>query len=75
MILAFVGDKVAETENILFPAGEGKASWVVREELAEAATHVLTTEDHKNKTDSLTNTESIGFNAIAMNLNVQKLQF
>ncbi|MCD0472622.1 SDR family oxidoreductase [Flavobacterium sp. JAS] len=68
MILAFVGDKVAETENILFPAGEGKASWVLREELAEAAAHVLTTEDHKNKTYSLTNSESIGFNTIAQNI-------
>ena len=59
---------MAENENILFPAGEGKASWVLREELAEAAAHVLTTEDHKNKTYSLTNTESIGFNAIAQNI-------
>ncbi|MET3114184.1 NAD(P)H dehydrogenase (quinone) [Pedobacter sp. CG_S7] len=68
MILAFIGDKVAETENILFPGGEGKASWVIREELAEAAAHVLTTEDHKNKTYSLTNTESIGFNVIAQDI-------
>lgn len=65
MILAFVGDKVDEKENILFPAGDGKASWVLREELSEAAAHVLTTEDHRNKTYSLTNTESIGFNTIA----------
>lgn len=68
MILAFVGDKVAENESILFPAEEGKASWVLREELAEAAAHVLTTEDHKNKTYSLTNTESIGFNTIAQDI-------
>lgn len=65
MILAFVGDKVGKTENILFPAGDGEASWVLREELAEAAAHVLTTEGHKNKTYSLTNTESVGFIAIA----------
>lgn len=68
MILAFVGDKVAETENILFPAGEGKASWVLREDLAEAAAHVLTTDGHKNKTYSLTNTESVGFKAIAQDI-------
>lgn len=68
MILAFVGDKVAETENILFPGGEGKASWVLREELAEAAAHVLTTANHKNKTYSLNNIESIGFNAIAQDI-------
>lgn len=65
MIQAFVGDKVAETGTILFPAGNGKASWVLREELAEAAAHVLITEGHENKTYMLTNTESISFKAIA----------
>jgi NAD(P)H dehydrogenase (quinone) len=68
MILAFLGDKVSDTKTILFPAGEGKASWVLREELAEAAAHVLTTEGHKNKTYTLTNTESIGFKYIAENI-------
>ena len=68
MIPAFAGDKVAETESIFFPAGDGKASWVLRDELAEAAAHVLTTEGHKNKTYSLTNTESVGFSAIAQNI-------
>lgn len=65
MILAFVGDKVAETGTILFPAQEGKASWVLREELAEAAAHVLTTEGHENKTYVLTSRESVGFAEIA----------
>ena len=68
MILAFLGDKVADTKTILFPAGEGKASWVLREELAEAAAHVLITEGHKNKTYTLTNTESVGFKSIAENI-------
>ncbi|MBC9796415.1 SDR family oxidoreductase [Sinomicrobium weinanense] len=68
MILAFVGDKTAETETILFPAGEGKASWVVREELAEAVAHVLITEGHENKTYTLTNTASIGFKTIAQEI-------
>ncbi|WP_345949277.1 SDR family oxidoreductase [Mucilaginibacter sp. PAMB04274] len=65
MILAFVGDKVAETGTFLFPAGNGKASWTLREELAEVAAHVLITGNHQNKTYTLTNTESVGFNAIA----------
>lgn len=65
MILAFSGDKVAETNTILFPAGEGKAGWVLREELAEAAVHVLITVGHRNKTYILTNTESIGFYDVA----------
>lgn len=65
MIPAFVGDKVTETGTILFPAGEGKASWTLREELAEAAANILMTNGHEDKTYTLTNTESIGFNSIA----------
>lgn len=65
MILAFSGDKIAETKNILFPAGEGKASWVLREELAEAAAHVLITNGHENKSYTLTNSEAVGFDFIA----------
>lgn len=68
MILAFTGEKVAEAGNILFPAGEGKASWVLREELAEAAAHVLTTNGHENKTYILTNNESIGFEEVAKDM-------
>lgn len=68
MILAFIGDKVTETGTILFPAGEGKASWTLREDLAEAAAHVLITNGHENKTYTLTNTESVGFKAIAQDI-------
>ncbi len=68
MIPIFAGGKVAETATILYPAGEGKASWVLREELAEAAAHVLTTEGHENKTYSLTNTEAASFADIAREL-------
>jgi NAD(P)H dehydrogenase (quinone) len=42
MIFAFAGEKVAETHSIFFPAKQGKAAWVLREELAEAADQVLT---------------------------------
>lgn len=65
MILAFVGNKVVETDTIYFPAEDGKASWVLREELAEAAAHVLITNGHENKSYTLTNNEIIGFNDIA----------
>ena len=65
MIFAFAGEKVAETHNIFFPAKQGKAGWVSREELAEAAAKVLTTEGHKNKTYILANTAAIGFEQIA----------
>lgn len=65
MILAFAGDKLAQTNTILFPAGQGKAAWVLRDELAEAAAQVLTTGGHENKTYVLTNTEAVGFGQIA----------
>lgn len=70
MIPVFAGDKVAETGNILFPAGEGKASYVLREELAEAAAHVLVSESHENKVYQLTNSESVSFYDIANALSV-----
>jgi NAD(P)H dehydrogenase (quinone) len=65
MIFAFAGAKVAETHTIFFPAQQGKAGWVLRDELAEAAAHVLTTEGHNNKTYILTNTVSTGFEQIS----------
>jgi NAD(P)H dehydrogenase (quinone) len=68
MILPFAGEKVAETGVILFPAQAGRASWVLREELAEAAAHVLTTAGHENNSYVLTNTEATSFQDIAQDL-------
>jgi len=68
MISIFAGEKVAETGVIMLPAQEGKASWVLREELAEAAAHVLTTEGHENKVYPLTNIESTSFDEIARDM-------
>ncbi|MCX2450085.1 SDR family oxidoreductase [Pedobacter sp. PLR] len=65
MIPVFAGEKVAETGIILFPAKDGKASYVLREELAEAAAHVLTTEGHEKQIYSLTNSTSVSFSEIA----------
>lgn len=70
MIPIFVG-KVAETGGILFPAQEGKASWVLRAELAEAAAQVLTTEGHENKRYVLTNTEATSFTDVAKDLSAE----
>ena len=67
MIPIFVG-KAAETGAIVFPAQEGKASWVLRAELAEAAAQVLTTQGHKNKRYVLTNTVAISFSTVAKEL-------
>ena len=68
MIPVFAGEKAAETGRIVFPAQAGKASWVLREELAEAAAHVLTTEGHENKTYLLVNGKSTSFQDIARHL-------
>ena len=68
MIPIFAGVHVAETGVLLFPAQHGKASWVLREELAEAAAHVLTTPGHENQTYVLANTEATSFQDIALAL-------
>jgi NAD(P)H dehydrogenase (quinone) len=70
MIPVFTGDKVKETGNILFPAADGRASYVLRAELAEAAAYVLTTEGHEHKTYGLTNTTSVSFRDIGAYLSV-----
>jgi len=68
MIPIFAGEKVAETGVLLFPAQAGKASWVLRAELAEAAAHVLTTPGHENKRYVLANTAATSFQQIAQDL-------
>lgn len=68
MIPVFAGEKVAETGRIVFPAQAGKASWVLREELAEAAAHVLTTPGHENQTYVLANDEATSFQDVAQAL-------
>lgn len=65
MVPVFAGDKVAATGVIWFPASDGKASFVLRGELAEAAAHVLTTQGHENRIYQLTNTTSVSFYDVA----------
>ena len=68
MIPVFAGHQVGQTGLIFFPAGDGQASYVLREELAEAAAHVLTTDGHLNQVYQLTNTASVSFYEIAREL-------
>lgn len=65
MLPVFLGEKVVEKGTILFPARNGKASYVLREELAEAAAHILATDGHQNKLYQLTNSDSVSFYDIA----------
>ncbi len=68
MIPIFSGEKVAEKGIIMLPAENRKASWVLRDELAEAAAEILNTPGHNNKTYVLTNTEAVSFGEIAKGL-------
>lgn len=51
----FFGDKVMET-GIVLPAGEGRAAYTTRSDMAEATAHILAGEGHENKTYTLANT-------------------
>ncbi len=53
----FFGDKVLET-GIFLPAGDGKAAYTTRLDIAEAAANLLTTEGHENKEYKIANTEN-----------------
>lgn len=60
----FLGQNVFET-GVYVPAGNGKAPFVLREELAEAAAEVLATTGHENKTYELTGAELYSFQDVA----------
>ncbi|MFL9829539.1 SDR family oxidoreductase [Flavobacterium sp. ST-87] len=60
----FLGEKVLES-GIYFPAGEGKAAYVSRTDLAEAAANVLSSEGHENKEYAMNNIENYSFQEIA----------
>lgn len=60
----FIGD-VLNTGTIYLPAGEGKTAFVVRDNIAEAAANVLTTDGHEGKIYKITNTESNTYQDIA----------
>ena len=45
-----IGDKFIETGNIILPAGNGKAAFTLRSDLAAGAVEILTGKGHENKT-------------------------
>lgn len=53
----FFGEKVFET-GIFLPAGNGKAAYTTRNEIAEAAANILSSEGHENKEYVIANTEN-----------------
>jgi NAD(P)H dehydrogenase (quinone) len=48
MLPVFLGEKVVDT-GVFFPAGDGKAAYTLRNDMAEAAAQILSTPGHENK--------------------------
>lgn len=45
----FIGEQFMENKSIYLPAGEGRAAFILREDLADLAVNILTTAGHENK--------------------------
>jgi NAD(P)H dehydrogenase (quinone) len=68
VIPMFIGDKskVLETKSIFLPAGDGKASLVVRHDFAEAAVNILVNSaKHENKIYHLSGSPAVNFTEVA----------
>ena len=61
----FIGDQVMHNKTIFLPAGEGKTSFVSRNDLAIAGANVLTSDGHENKTYELGGPVAYSFGNIA----------
>lgn len=68
MLPMFIGEKVLENGTIFLPAGDGKAAYATRVDMAEAGARVLTSEGHENKEYEISNTESVSYGEIANDL-------
>lgn len=60
----FMGEKVFET-GIFLPAGDGKAAFTIRNDMAEAAANILIETGHVNKTYQTATNETNSFYDIA----------
>ncbi len=61
----FIGNDVLETGTIYLPAGNGKTSFALRSEMAEAAAGILASSGHENKVYDFTNTEAYSYADVA----------
>ena len=64
MLPIFFGEQVLET-GIFLPAGEGKAAFATRDDMAEALAHVLSTTGHENKEYVIANTINYSLEDVA----------
>lgn len=60
----FLGEKVLE-QGIFFPAGDGQAAYVSRNDLAEAAANVLISGEYENKEYAMNNVENYSMKNVA----------
>lgn len=63
-IPVFIGDKVLET-GVYWPSGDGKLAAAVRDEMAEAAANVLTSEGHEGREYFISGEENVSFSDVA----------
>lgn len=63
----FFGEKVMET-GVFLPAGDTKAAFALRDDMAEATANVLITEGHENKVYNFSNTENVSVGEMAASL-------
>ncbi len=63
----FFGEKVMET-GVFLPAGDTKAAFTLRDDMAEATANVLITEGHENKVYNFSNTENVSIGEMAASL-------
>ncbi|AZA56940.1 hypothetical protein EG350_07010 [Chryseobacterium shandongense] len=62
----FMGKQVFETGEIVLPAGEGRASFLPREEMAEAAVNVLISKGNEGKPYNISNIYSYDYMEISV---------
>lgn len=64
VFLFFFGDKVLE-QGIYFPAGNTKAGYASRNDMAEAMANVILSKAHDNKIYSINHTDNVAMNDVA----------
>jgi len=65
MLPFFMGDKVLESGVIFQPAGEGKVSYALRTDMAEAAANILTSQGHENKIYEIAGNDAVSYQEVA----------
>ena len=64
VIPMFLGEHVLET-GVYFPTGEGRVAFASRNDLAEAISKIVISDEHNNQTYAMTNTETYSFADVA----------